>query len=73
MNTDIIKGKWTQLKGKTKAQWGKLTDDDLDYAEGNAQYLAGRVQERYGIEKDAAEKQVRDYEDALRKEDSDFR
>ncbi len=73
MNTDIIKGKWTQLKGKTKAQWGKLTDDDLDYAEGNAEYLAGRVQERYGIAKDEAEKQVREYRDAVHKEYPDFK
>jgi|GEM_PF-1011977 len=49
MNKDIISGKWTQLKGQAQKQWGKLTNDDLDVAEGNAEYLAGRVQERYGI------------------------
>lgn len=61
MNTDILKGKWEQLKGEAQVQWGKLTDDDIDKAQGNAQVLAGKVQERYGIEKDEAEKQVEEW------------
>lgn len=65
MNTDIIKGKWKQLNGKIKTQWGKLTDDDLTVAEGNRDYLAGKVQERYGVTKDAAEQQVRDFEKGI--------
>ncbi|TIT28983.1 MAG: CsbD family protein, partial [Mesorhizobium sp.] len=35
MNWDQIKGKWMQVKGKAKEQWGDLTDDDLDRIEGN--------------------------------------
>jgi uncharacterized protein YjbJ (UPF0337 family) len=62
MNTDIIKGKWKQLNGQIKQQWGKLTDDDLTVAEGNRDYLAGKVQERYGVTKDIAQKQVEDFE-----------
>ena len=58
MNEDRIKGQWKQLKGKLKTQWGKLTDDDLDVAKGNAQYLAGKVQERYGIAQDEAQRQI---------------
>jgi uncharacterized protein YjbJ (UPF0337 family) len=65
MNTDIIKGKWKQLNGKIKAQWGDLTDDDLTVAEGNREYLSGKVQERYGVTKDVAEKQVRDFEKSI--------
>ena len=65
MNTDIIKGKWKQLNGKIKTQWGKLTNDDLTVAEGNRDYLAGKVQERYGVTKDAAEQQVRDFEKGI--------
>lgn len=65
MNTDIIKGKWKQLNGQIKTQWGKLTDDDLTIADGNREYLAGKVQERYGITKDVAQKQVEDFEKAL--------
>ncbi|HJR12643.1 MAG TPA: CsbD family protein [Rhodanobacteraceae bacterium] len=62
MDEDRIKGQWKQLRGKLKTRWGKLTDDDLDVAEGNADYLAGRLQERYGIAKDEARQQLRDFE-----------
>jgi uncharacterized protein YjbJ (UPF0337 family) len=65
MNHDTISGQWKQLGGQIKKQWGKLTDDDLKVVEGNAQMLAGRLQERYGIARDEAEKQVRDFEREL--------
>jgi uncharacterized protein YjbJ (UPF0337 family) len=58
MNTDIIQGKWHQLKGSVKAQWGKLTDDELDQVDGNAEKLVGLVQERYGYAKQRAEQEV---------------
>ena len=61
MNEDKIKGQWKQLAGKAKAKWGKLTDDDLRVAEGDSEYLAGKVQERYGIARAEAEKQVQDF------------
>lgn len=61
MNEDRIKGQWKQLTGKLKSQWGKLTDDDLQEAEGDAEYLAGRLQERYGIAKDEAERQIKEF------------
>lgn len=65
MNEDRIKGQWRQLNGKLKSRWGKLTDDDLQVADGNAEYLAGKLQERYGIAKDEAEKQVREFESGM--------
>jgi uncharacterized protein YjbJ (UPF0337 family) len=65
MNEDKIKGQWKQLAGKLKAKWGKLTDDDLRVAEGNSEYLAGRIQERYGVAKDEAVKQVREFDRTL--------
>jgi uncharacterized protein YjbJ (UPF0337 family) len=65
MNEDRIKGQWKQLAGKLKAKWGKLTDDDLRIAEGNSEYLAGRIQERYGVAKDEAEKQVKEFDRTL--------
>ena len=58
MNTDILQGKWHQLKGSVKAQWGKLTDDELDQVDGNAEKLVGLVQERYGYAKQRAEQEV---------------
>jgi len=62
MNEDKIKGQWKQLQGKLKAHWGKLTDDDLRVAEGNAEYLAGKLQERYGIARDEATRQIREFD-----------
>ena len=58
MNWDRIQGNWKQFKGKAKEQWGKLTDDDLDVVSGKRDQLVGRIQERYGIAKDVAEKQI---------------
>ncbi len=66
MNEDTIKGQWKQLSGNIKQEWGKLTDDDLTVAEGDAKYLAGRVQERYGVEREEAERQVDDFQRSLR-------
>ena len=65
MNKDIISGKWSQLKGKAQAKWGDLTDDDFKVAEGNAEYLAGKLQERYGMAKDVAKKEVNSFIDTL--------
>lgn len=62
MNEDTIKGQWKQLGGSIKAKWGKLTDDDLSVAEGNTEYLTGKVQERYGIARDEAEAQVKEFQ-----------
>jgi uncharacterized protein YjbJ (UPF0337 family) len=58
MNWDQAKGKWTQLKGDVRKKWGKLTDDDLDVIAGERERLVGKIQERYGIAKEEAEKQV---------------
>jgi len=65
MNEDRIKGQWKQLSGKLKAKWGKLTDDDLAVADGDSEYLVGRIQERYGIARDEAERQLRDFDSML--------
>lgn len=66
MNEDIIKGKWAQLRGKLKEKWNKLTDDDVGQSEGHRDYLVGKLQERYGIAKEKAEVQVKEFERALR-------
>jgi len=58
MNTDILSGKWTQLKGSVKEKWGELTDDDLTRIDGNRDQLAGTIQERYGWARDRAEAEV---------------
>ena len=61
MNRDELQGKWHQLKGAAKAQWGKLTNDDLDEIDGNVERLIGIVQERYGYARDRAAKEVEDF------------
>ena len=58
MNTDTLKGQWRQLKGEARTRWGKLTDDELDQVEGRAEKLVGLVQERYGYERERAEREV---------------
>lgn len=61
MNWDQIKGKWKQMSGSARTRWGKLTDDDLDVVAGHRDQLVGRIQERYGIKKELAEKEVDDW------------
>jgi uncharacterized protein YjbJ (UPF0337 family) len=61
MNWDRIEGNWKQFTGKVREQWGKLTDDDLDVIAGKRQKLAGRIQERYGIAVDQAEREIDDW------------
>jgi uncharacterized protein YjbJ (UPF0337 family) len=58
MNWDRVEGNWKQLTGKVKEQWGKLTEDDITVINGKQDQLVGRIQERYGIAKDEAERQV---------------
>jgi uncharacterized protein YjbJ (UPF0337 family) len=58
MNTDVLQGKWTQLKGNVRKQWGKLTDDDVDKIQGDAEILMGRIQERYGRSREDAKREV---------------
>lgn len=58
MNWDVIEGKWKEYRGKAQQEWGRLTEDDLDRAKGRRTELAGLVQQRYGLEREEAERQV---------------
>lgn len=58
MNTDQLSGKWKQMKGAAKQQWGKLTDDDLEVIAGKRDSLVGKLQERYGMVKEDAQKKA---------------
>lgn len=66
MNWEKIKGTWNQTKGTVRKQWGKLTDDDLERIAGERDQLIGRLQYRYGIAKDEADRQVRNWESSDR-------
>lgn len=57
MNSDIAEGKWRQMKGSVKEQWGKLTDDDLQEVDGSFEKFVGKMQERYGMSRDQAEQE----------------
>lgn len=61
MNWDIVKGKWKQAMGSAKSKWGDLTDNDLQQIDGDREKLVGKVQEKYGVARDEAEKQVDDW------------
>jgi uncharacterized protein YjbJ (UPF0337 family) len=58
MNRDTFKGQWMQLKGQLRRQWGKLTDDEVDQIQGNAEILIGKLQERYGYSREEAEREL---------------
>jgi uncharacterized protein YjbJ (UPF0337 family) len=70
MNWDQLEGKWKQYSGKVKEKWGKLNDDDLEVVRGRRDQLVGKIQERYGIVKQEAEKQVDEFARSFRSEDS---
>ena len=58
MDWNWLEGNWKQMKGKAKEKWGDLTDDDLDKINGKREQLEGIIQERYGIAKDQAKKDI---------------
>lgn len=65
MNEDTIKGNWRELKGKVRAQWGRLTDDDLEHINGRIDELVGRIQQRYGEARDKVRDAVDRWFDGL--------
>ena len=62
MNSDQFQGKWKQMKGVVRQRWAKLTDDDLDMIGGKREEFAGRLQERYGIARDEADRQLDEWQ-----------
>lgn len=58
MNRDIIEGSWKEMRGRIKARWGKLTDDDLDRVEGNYDILLGKIQKAYGQSREEVERDL---------------
>jgi uncharacterized protein YjbJ (UPF0337 family) len=61
MDWNRIEGNWKQMKGTVKEKWGKLTDDDLTLINGRRDQLEGKIQERYGLAKDQARKEIEDW------------
>jgi len=69
MNKDIMQGKWTEMKGKVKEQWGKLTDDDLDRIQGKSEQLVGLLQQRYGYAREQAEEEYKRFTERWAREE----
>jgi uncharacterized protein YjbJ (UPF0337 family) len=63
---DQIAGSWKEVRGQVRTQWGKLTDDDLEMAKGQRDVLAGRIQQRYGIAREEANRQIDEWADKLK-------
>lgn len=61
MNKDTFEGKWKEMKGEVKQQWGKLTDDDLAQINGSYEEMEGRIQKAYGYQKEEARKQINEF------------
>ena len=69
MNWDQMEGKWKQMKGSVKEQWGKLTDDDLNQINGRRDQLVGKIQERYGLAKEEAQRKADEWLRTAREKD----
>jgi uncharacterized protein YjbJ (UPF0337 family) len=67
MNKDILEGKWEQLKGAVREKWGDLTDNDLTEINGSREVLLGKIQECYGRSRDAAEREIKEWEKSARR------
>jgi uncharacterized protein YjbJ (UPF0337 family) len=61
MNSDKTAGQWKQIKGRIKEQWGRLTDDEITQLEGHGEQLVGKLQERYGLQREEAERQAKEF------------
>lgn len=65
MNWNQIAGDWKQFSGKVQEKWGKLTNDEVTMIAGQREQLIGYLQERYGYEKEQAEKELNDFTQTL--------
>ncbi|MAA75352.1 MAG: general stress protein CsbD [Salinisphaeraceae bacterium] len=61
MNQDQLEGKWDQLKGNVRENFGELTDDDVEQVKGKRENLIGKLKERYGDTKEQAEKKIDEF------------
>lgn len=66
MNWDEIKGNWREYKGRVKEKWGELTDDDFDRIAGKRDQLLGVLQSQYGRTKEAAEREIGEFEEHVK-------
>jgi len=65
MNKDILKGRWNEIKGSIQKKWGKLTDDEIAQINGDFNKLVGQIQKSYGLEREEAERQLKEWDDRM--------
>jgi uncharacterized protein YjbJ (UPF0337 family) len=65
MNWTTIEAQWDNFKGKVRSEWGKLTGDDLENIKGKREQLIAKIQQRYGLEKEEADRRVQRFIDKL--------
>lgn len=65
MNWDQVEGNWKEMKGKARASWGELTDDELTQIGGKKDQLVGKLQQKYGLEREEAERRADDWANDL--------
>jgi uncharacterized protein YjbJ (UPF0337 family) len=65
-NWDEIAGKWKQLGGAARRQWGKLTEDELVEINGDREILAGKLELKYGIARQYVDTQINKWVDKLK-------
>lgn len=58
MNTDLISGKWTEIKGEIQKKWGSLTNDEIEKTKGDLKAMTGLLQQRYGLAKEEASEKL---------------
>lgn len=58
LNEETIKGKWKEIKGEIRTQWGNMTEDELEKSSGNITSIAGLIQQRYGAKKEEVQEKL---------------
>lgn len=61
MNKEFLKGKWLQVKGDVRNCWGRITDEEVDQIQGDTEKFIAKLQERYGLGREQAEKELNDF------------
>ena len=65
MNTPYLTGKWNEVKGSIREKWGELTDSDIAETKGEREQLLGKIQQAYGRDRAAAEKELSEWEEEV--------
>ncbi len=68
MDWNRLQDKWPQMRGQLRHRWGRLTEDDLDVIAGHRDVFIGRVEERYSIDREEAQRRIEEWLHTLQEE-----